>query len=1517
MLFLKKTGFLILTSFAILANWSIVLGGTWRKETDWSGSQSKGFKEIGSPNFNWAKKLFSFFIFLTFFLTCFEHGFATQWQKTADPFQVHSVVKKPNDTTDVYVRHSDRIVLKYEVENILGQKVYGAVQVGVKFKINGTYTPQNTWADYSNPQSGLQEYSDFIDTPPEWSVPGETYILAHLWRVDWGEPQYVAYIRVHLLPNSNTQNSLNNPISQTGSHSYFTDNSDQIWPGDFDKGNSISVWQGGNEIDYPIIIVEGFDAKNKVYSQSFYNDISSFIQILQNTSPEADILLFDYSDGGQDLAKLGQGLASGISYISNIYGSSQIIGISMGGVVARYALAYAEQEGILINVSNFVSVDSPQKGAELDDNFQNWLYNLDDSPADISSEIESLRSIAAKQMLTYNAWNLNGSYHTSFYNNLNGLNSTGWSQNTKNIGVSFSPGYGQNPNSGLKWLSMDNQGIPGISDEDLYISSSENISDMGSFLPKSFTDGKSKGFIYNLVNVEIERYSDPTFITFESATSFNPNQPNNSDFDVVINSLVPTFHDSVPPEIIPPLLSEMGFTPPSVNWSVTPITPNYTISGSWINYSGTFQVQFQDLSTQQNGTITNWLWDFGDNSTSTQQNPIKTFTTYGQHDVKLTVTNSAGVQSTKYWGTLSSTGQDISRINIYPGFPSITGDLFVDSAPGFCQLESKSWKATQNINDLNNYGTIKWKIEKGSKSYFVEGNINSLGKSYLPTNPSFGSFSWNSHIGGDCQAFKLSAQKKVNWAVSVWKEFANGTPIVKLNCDCNLNPGPNDPVCPHIVLNINGQEIVENNILYFSNEQREFGPITDKCLIQNDLPIENGKYVLNIKEIGTSISNLDYFSLETIDVPTGIEVGALAQENQELVFYYPDSLNSVFSADVNGTQDIRSEITNDDSQFFLSDSGDVLSFVVNPVANETCKIIIKTLELDPTIEAQPKYVYGFSVIGGGIEENIASIAYRNKDYTHVLDVSEFVGSENQTTFKLSFRNKVSIDQIAIDTTPIDLNEIQVNQVELSNAELILGGESGVINQLSELSSPDFDYSWLKPNQSLKLEFSFPTQESGTQRKFVLASQGFYVTPSDSISLEVSIPEGFNLFSMPVDSVKQNSNYQELFTNNTNTYFPYTTINYEEVDWTLTDSVFFQQGFSTVAEGSPKTLNFTGKEKLEYDLNLNEGWNLIPSISNEVSIAKYFSSNGGPFREGFYYDYGYKAIDADNAILKPGDAIWVYVDSPIEILNFPYGNSSEPLTKSSSDSLIYLSYNQLLDLNGLIEFSVISAESDTVKLFLAQSDSFSVDNSYFGKPPLPESNLVDSLKFFDAQIYFNDSTYTYANVQDSSNVNLTIRLTAANFKYPISISWTDALGNLQVTTVDSSSLTKLVNLNRSSGKVAMKVNSEQNLINIAGTLKNYKSSIPSKYSLSQNYPNPFNPSTRINYSIPENSFVKLEVFNILGRKVKTLVSNVQKSGNYSVKWNGLNDENKLVSSGVYFYRIESGDFVSIKKMLLLK
>jgi hypothetical protein len=114
-----------------------------------------------------------------------------------------------------------------------------------------------------------------------------------------------------------------------------------------------------------------------------------------------------------------------------------------------------------------------------------------------------------------------------------------------------------------------------------------------------------------------------------------------------------------------------------------------------------------------------------------------------------------------------------------------------------------------------------------------------------------------------------------------------------------------------------------------------------------------------------------------------------------------------------------------------------------------------------------------------------------------------------------------------------------------------------------------------------------------------------------------------------------------------------------------------------------------------------------------------------------------------------------------------------------------------------------------------------------------------------------------------------------------------------------------------------VTTDANAVNIPATANSVENGLsPQKFELLQNYPNPFNPSTRIQYSLEKAVQVSLKVYNILGIEVATLVNDRQESGSYTVPF-GINNGTLSLSSGVYFYRLEAGPFVSTKKLILMK
>ena len=109
---------------------------------------------------------------------------------------------------------------------------------------------------------------------------------------------------------------------------------------------------------------------------------------------------------------------------------------------------------------------------------------------------------------------------------------------------------------------------------------------------------------------------------------------------------------------------------------------------------------------------------------------------------------------------------------------------------------------------------------------------------------------------------------------------------------------------------------------------------------------------------------------------------------------------------------------------------------------------------------------------------------------------------------------------------------------------------------------------------------------------------------------------------------------------------------------------------------------------------------------------------------------------------------------------------------------------------------------------------------------------------------------------------------------------------------------------------------QNPAVVAGVLE--LQSTPKEFALHQNFPNPFNPDTTIKYDLAESADVTLQIYNVLGQVVRTMVaSEAQNAGRYQIRWNGMDDRGVSVSSGIYFYRISAGEFQNVRKLMLLK
>ncbi len=108
-----------------------------------------------------------------------------------------------------------------------------------------------------------------------------------------------------------------------------------------------------------------------------------------------------------------------------------------------------------------------------------------------------------------------------------------------------------------------------------------------------------------------------------------------------------------------------------------------------------------------------------------------------------------------------------------------------------------------------------------------------------------------------------------------------------------------------------------------------------------------------------------------------------------------------------------------------------------------------------------------------------------------------------------------------------------------------------------------------------------------------------------------------------------------------------------------------------------------------------------------------------------------------------------------------------------------------------------------------------------------------------------------------------------------------------------------------------------LVNQPSGIQNFTEQIPKSFKLYQNYPNPFNQETTIHFDLPRQDHVKIEVYNIMGQRIRTLVDEIKYTGSYKIVWDAKNDSGKMVSSGVYFVKFQSKKIIELKKVLFLQ
>ena len=369
----------------------------------------------------------------------------------------------------------------------------------------------------------------------------------------------------------------------------------------------------------------------------------------------------------------------------------------------------------------------------------------------------------------------------------------------------------------------------------------------------------------------------------------------------------------------------------------------------------------------------------------------------------------------------------------------------------------------------------------------------------------------------------------------------------------------------------------------------------------------------------------------------------------------------------------------------------------------------------------------------------------------------------------------------------------------------------------------------------------------------------------------NLAAGWNILSLPLEV--SNNNYLTLFPN----AVPGTLFEYSETYFsseTIEPFLGYWLKFP-----SAQNNQVCGLDRTESILSINAGWNLIGGPNCNVPIESVIDP-GGIIIPGTLYGYSESYISATS--IDATKAYWVKANASGSI-----NISCEALLAKNSNELIISS--ETLDNFSMIEIDDVDKNSQTLYFNGSLNDDINIES--FSLPPVPPAGSFDARLVGDyrlsegSEVSIQIQSASYPLSVKISNINLAERYVLWEIADGVEIG--------MHTIVDG---TEIVINNQNSS--LLKISKQK--------------SLPTSYDLEQNYPNPFNPSTIIKFSLPKQTQLKLNLYNILGELVSTISDGLFEAGYHQVTFNAEN-----LTSGVYIYRLESNEIVQTKKMMYLK
>ncbi|MBK6878563.1 MAG: T9SS type A sorting domain-containing protein [Ignavibacteria bacterium] len=513
--------------------------------------------------------------------------------------------------------------------------------------------------------------------------------------------------------------------------------------------------------------------------------------------------------------------------------------------------------------------------------------------------------------------------------------------------------------------------------------------------------------------------------------------------------------------------------------------------------------------------------------------------------------------------------------------------------------------------------------------------------------------------------------------------------------------------------------------------------------------------------------------------------------------------------------------------------------------------------------------------------DISTPSTHSIDWNLSIEVSDSGVGKDSLTFGLHFGATDGIDQ-QLGELPLPPTPPQ----GVFDCRLVLPTSDASKKDLrnSTTGSVDWRIAFQPSNAGYPIAFSWNTSKNFAMAGYYLKDEitgnivnvdmtkqsSFTLTNSGITSLKLeyrfnptigtSVNLGWNIVSVPLRT--SNMLYTVLFPGVASQAYKYSN-GYESIS-NLSNGSGYWMNFN-----NPSNYSFTGSKVTPTNMAVTDGWNLIGPFDNNIPISTIMSNPAGIVTSNYF---GYNGGDYKPDTLKVGRGYWIRTSTA----GYLYQGSADNNTNAIATN----------PLEEFVEVRFTNGDDNSTALYLGNASELTSD---YSMPPVPPSGIYD-VRFGTDKLV------------EALGGNHVLKISSATAETRLRVNNTDGMKFRIKDGIDGS----LLNKELTEGTEIIIPTNLNNLI------LETSAAIPLTYELGQNYPNPFNPVTTIKYQIPEDGAVKMSVYDVLGKEVKTLVNDFRPAGAYEVRL----DANDL-SSGIYFYKMRAEHFEEMRKMVVIK